>query len=198
MGNRPGAVRADEEMKNINKEAAENAFKTRKKKLDIFLQERGFIKYKTNSYIRRNEIDVLEYIDLQKERYGSKTFTVNYSLIPLYVQHDFLSFDLGERLGELICNKDVWWDYAEENAATVSFQNIIDAIKEFLLTYFDQCSVDEGIKKELLKEKKEREKYGGRLSDTQQAWLNVIDNHADCDEIIQENIKVLNLPSRIK
>ncbi len=48
-----------------------------------------FVKYKANSYIRRNNIDVLEYVNLQKEAYGSQTFTVNYALIPLYVPHDF-------------------------------------------------------------------------------------------------------------
>ncbi len=36
--------------------------------------ENDFYRYKTNAYVRLNNIGLLEYIDLQKERYGSKTF----------------------------------------------------------------------------------------------------------------------------
>jgi len=135
-GNVSGAIRSDEEMQSIDKEVADNLFKNQKKKLDIFLQQNGFLKYKTNSYIRRNNANVLEYIDLQKEKYGSKTFTVNYALIALYVPHSFLSFDLGDRLGNLICDRDVWWDYSNAEIAEVSFQNVIDAIDVFLLPWF--------------------------------------------------------------
>lgn len=81
QGNVSGAIRSDEDMKKIDKNLADSAYKQQKKKLDIFMKERGFVKYKTNAYIRRNEINVLEYIDLQKEQHGSKTFTVNYALI---------------------------------------------------------------------------------------------------------------------
>ena len=85
------------------------------------MAEKGFLKYKTKAYVRRSENDVLEYVDLQKDHYGSKTFTVKYALIPLYVKHDFLTYDLGDRLGKLICQKDIWWDYADENTASTSF-----------------------------------------------------------------------------
>ena len=104
---RKGAIRSDEEMASVDKENAEASFKKQKKILTDFMKEHGFIKYKTNAYIRRNECDVLEYLNLQKEKYGSKTLTVNYALIPLYIPHDFISFDLGGRLGELICGNDV-------------------------------------------------------------------------------------------
>lgn len=196
-GNTSGAIRSDAEMEKINKEEADKAFKVQKELLDYYLSEKGFFKYKTNAYIRRNKVDALEYIDIQKEKYGSKTFTVNYALIPLYVPHEFLSFDLGDRLGKLICNKDVWWDYAEDHMASISFQNVIDAMEKFLLPWFERCSDDDGIKTALLKEKKEREKYGCRLSNTQQAWLDTIDNHDDCDEIIRENIKIFKLPAKM-
>ena len=137
-GNVSGAIRSDDEMASVNKDAADKSFKNQKKKLDLFLQQKGFVKYKTNSYARRNNLNVLEYINLQKERYGSKTFTVNYALIPLYVPHSFFSYDLGDRLGKLICNRDVWWDYSTAEMAEVSFQNVMDAIDKFLLPWFDE------------------------------------------------------------
>ena len=39
-GNVPTAIRSDEEMKSIDKEAADKSFKEEKKKLDIFLQQK--------------------------------------------------------------------------------------------------------------------------------------------------------------
>lgn len=101
-GNVSGAIRSDEELASIDKRAADETFKIQKKRLDAFFQQKEFVKYKANSYLRRNQLNVLEYIDLQKEHYGSRTFTVNYALISLYVPHSFLSFDLGDRLGKLL------------------------------------------------------------------------------------------------
>lgn len=196
-GNVSGAIRSDEEMQSIDKEVADNLFKNQKKKLDIFLQQNGFLKYKTNSYIRRNNANVLEYIDLQKEKYGSKTFTVNYALIALYVPHSFLSFDLGDRLGNLICDRDVWWDYSNAEIAEVSFQNVIDAIDVFLLPWFKERQCNESLKKELLKEELKRKKYGGRLSDIQQDWLNIIDSKDDYSDIICSNIVTFKLPKKL-
>ena len=198
QGNVEGAIRSDEGMENIDKEIADNTFKMQKKKFDTFLNDKGFVKYKTNSYLRRNKIEVLEYISLQKERYGSRTFTVNYALISLYVPHPFLSFDLGDRLGELISGKDVWWDYSDEQIAAKSFQNVMDAIDLYLLPWFDQRETNEMLKKELLKEKKKREGYGGGLSDIQQSWLEAIDSKDDFTEIINANIATFKLPKKLQ
>ena len=196
-GNASGAIRSDDEMASVDKEAADKYFKNQKKKLDLFLQQKGFVKYKTNSYARRNNVNVLEYINLQKEQYGSKTFTVNYALIALYVPHSFLSYDLGDRLGKLICDRDVWWDYSNEENAKVSFQNVIDAIDKFLLPWFEERQCKESLKKELLKEELKRKKYGGRLSDIQQAWLNAIDTEDDYSDIISSNIATFKQPKKL-
>ena len=196
-GNVSGAIRSDDEMSSVDKEAADKSFKGKKKKLDLFLQQKGFTKYKTNSYARRNNLNVLEYINLQKEQYGSKTFTVNYALIALYVPHSFLSYDLGDRLGRLICDRDVWWDYSNEEIAEISFQNVMDAIDDFLLPWFEERKSKESLKRELLKEEQKRKKHGGRLSDIQQAWLNVIDSEDDYSDIISNNIVTFKLPKEI-
>ena len=197
QGNVSGAVRSDDEMSSINKEIAEKAFKTHKKELDTFMKENGFLKHKTNSYIRKNKIDVLEYFDLQKEHYGSKTMTANYALIPLYVPHEFLSFDLGNRLGMLICGRDVWWDYSDDNAASVSFGNIIRAAEEFLLPWFEERTSVDLLRQELIKEKNKRENYGGRLSSIQQMWLELLEKDTDRRDIILKNMEVMKLPAKI-
>ena len=196
-GNVSGAIRSDDEMSSVDKEAADKSFKDMKKKLDLFLQQKGFAKYKTNAYARRNNLNVLEYMNLQKEQYGSKTFTVNYALIALYVPHSFLSYDLGGRLGRLICDRDVWWDYSNAEIAEISFQNVMDAIDDFLLPWFEERKSKESLKRELLKEEQKRKKYGGRLSDIQQAWLNVIDSEDDYSDIISNNIVTFKLPKEI-
>ena len=197
QGNVNGAIRSEEELAHIDKETADNAFKHQKKKLDAFLQQRGFAKYKTNSYLRRNRLEVLEYIDLQKEHYGSKTFTVNYALISLYVPHSFFSFDLGGRLGKLICNKDVWWDYSNEHIAEVSFDNIIEALESFLLPWFTEKESIDSIREELIKAQKECENHGGCLSDIQKIWLETIENNSRDERIVLGNIETLKLPKKL-
>ena len=196
QGNVSGAIRSDDDMVSIDKEVADNSFKAQKRNLDLFLQQKGFVKYKTNSYVRRNKADVLEYINLQKEQYGSKTFTVNFALIALCVPHSFLSYDLGDRLGKLICARDVWWDYSNEEIAKVSFQNVMDAINDFLLPWFEEREHKEVLKMELLKEEQKRKSYGGRLSDIQQAWLDAIDREEDYSDIISSNIVTFKLPKK--
>ena len=196
-GNKPGAVRSDAEMCALNKSAADLAFKTQKKILDRYLAERNFLKYQTGSYIRRNPLDVLEYINLQKESHGSRTFTVNYALVPMYIPQTSFSFVLGDRLGILICGRDVWWDYADDEIAAVSFQNVTDAIERFLLPWFREKADHAEIRRELLKEKRTREQYGGRLSGIQQAWLDALDHPADADAVIRENARVFRLPQKL-
>lgn len=185
-GNR-SLLREDHEMSLIDKAEADNAFKSCKKRyLDTLLKSKGFAQYKTNAYVRRNQADMLEYIDLQKERYGSKTFTVNYALTPLYIHYNFPIYCFNNRLGMLICKKDVWWDYADEDIASVSFENVADAIEEFVLPWFEAHSNDDLIKRALLEK--------GKLSIFERAWLDSIDNHVDCSEIIEKNIELFKLP----
>ena len=197
QGNVSGAIRSDAGMSLIDKDRADKAFKAGKKELDSFLRNKGFLKYKTTAYVRLNRLDVMEYIDLQKEHYGSKTVTVNFALIPLCIPHNYLSFDLGDRLGMLICGKDVWWDYADEKIAAVSFGNIIQAIEVYLLPWFEEKASVNALRQELINKKKERENNGGRLSDIQQQWLDSLDRNTDCEDIISKNTEVLKLPRRI-
>lgn len=182
-------IRTDIEMLVINQTKADEAFKKYKKTiLDESLKARGFLKYKTMAYVRKNAIDVLEYIDLQKERYGSKTFTVNYALMPLYVPHDYIDMWLGDRLGQLINGKDIWWDYSGNNAAKVSFQNVSEAIEIFVLPWFEKYSDEEYLVKEL-------KKVCNKLRN--EKWIKAIDDCDNRSEIINDNIQKLKLPKRL-
>ena len=191
-GNR-SFLRTDDEMQSIDKDEADCAFKLYKKQyLDTLLKSNGFLIYKTNAFVRRNPVDVLEYIDLQKEKSGSRTFTVNYGLTPLYIPHGFINWDNYERIGILICNKDIWWDFANDDIAKVSFENVAKAIEEFVIPWFDARSNDDSIKKMLLDD---REEYG--WSSYKQAWLEAIDHRCNLSETIEENIKLFRLPKSL-
>ena len=190
-GTRP-FLRTDYEISSLYKDESDRAFKMYKKQyLDPLLKAKGFLQYKTNAYVRRNQVDVLEYIDLQKERNGSGTFTVNYALTPLYLPYDYADFCFSERIGMLVCGKDIWWDYANDSIARVSFENVAKAIEEFVLAWFDACSNDDSIKKLLLAKQEEQE---GRLSVHERAWLESLDNHGDCSKTIERNIELFRLP----
>ncbi len=190
-------LRSEKELELIDKNKADEAFKTQKNKMDDFLCQKGFVKFKTSSYIKRNKLDVLEYVDLFKDRYGSKTFTVNYALIPLYTPHSFFYYDLTDRLGILIRNRDTWWDFADEEIAAISFRNVMDAIEIFLLPWFEEMESRESLKKELLRENKIRESYGGD-AEYYCYWLDALDSEEDFTEIINQNIKKFKLPKKLQ
>lgn len=193
-GNR-SFLRTDDEMSSIDKSEADRAFNSCKKQyLDPLLKAKGFLQYKTNAYVRRNQVDVLELIELQKERNGSRTFTVNYALTPLYLRYAFAAFWYSERMGMLVCGKDVWWDYADESMARVSFENVARALEEYVLPWFDAHSNNDSIKKLLLAKQEEQD---GRLSVNERAWLESLENPGDCSGMIEENTKLFGLPKSL-
>lgn len=196
-GNRPH-IRSEKEMLLIDKQVADQAFKKYKKDiLDSYLLSKGFIKYKSNSYVRKNEIDVLEYVDLQKERYGSKTFTVNYAIMPLYVPHQYIVTGFGGRIGTMICNKDVWWDYADDSIAQMSFQNVADAIEQFLIPWFDEYVSEDILLKKLLDDKKKSEQTGRGIPYKNEEWICALEDNGVRAKIISDNIETLKLPQKI-
>lgn len=193
QGNRPH-IRTEQELAAVDKAAADEAFKTYKKLiLDESLLAKGFVKYKTNAYVRKNKIQLLEYIDLQKEHYGSKTFTVNYALMPLYIPLDHLMLGFGDRLGSAVCGKDIWWDFADEAIARKSFQNVADAIDRFVLPWFEKYSDEKTLEKKLFADRRKSR----WLSYPNEEWLNALNEQNDKDEIVSENRKKLKLPKAL-
>lgn len=183
-------IRTDSEMLLVDKEEADVAFKKCKKDImDRFLLDNGFCKYKTNAYIRLNGIGLLEYIDLQKEKYGSKTFCVNFAAMPLYLERKYVNTSLGGRLGTYISGKDVWWDYASEEIAKVSFANVVAAIDAYILPWFEEVSHESGYKEKLLMLQNKR---------LAEEWLNAIEDTKDKETMIKQSIEELGLPKRIQ
>ena len=60
----------------------------------------------------------------------------------------------------------------------------------------DMESIDKAVADNSFKEQK-RKSYGGRLSDIQQAWLDIIDREEDYSEIISSNIVTFKLPKKM-
>ena len=149
-------------------------------------------KYKSSAYVRKNKIDLLEYVDFQKERYGSKTFTVNLGVMPLYIPHEFIVFGFSERLGELICHQDIWWDFAEEMICEKSMDNVKTAIELFAVPWFHKLENENYVVMQLLKEK-----LSSKMSVYNREWLNAIGKRSAQSAIIQENIDELKLPQSL-
>lgn len=189
IGNRQH-LRTEEELLCVNKEEAYFAFKRYKKEIiDDLLLGNGFYKYKTNAYVRLNSIGLLEYIDLQKERYGSKTFCVNFAVMPLYCEGKYIVISLGHRLGTYISGKDVWWDYASENIAKDSFVNVSTAIKKYVFPWFEQVSTEDGYRTELqnLNNKK-----------LAKEWIDAMEKIEDKESLIQQSVAELKLPKKMQ
>lgn len=138
-------LKSDEEMKSIDVMAADAAFKKCKKDvLDVYLKSKGFKLYKTSNYVRLNSIGLVEYINLQKEAHGSRTFTVNFCLFPLYVPHPFITIGYGNRVGSYIRGRDFWWSYHDMSAAEKSFENVVAALDQYIIPWYEEHN-NEGV-----------------------------------------------------
>ena len=191
----PGArvyMRSDEEMAVLDKKAADAAFKKQKKEFDRFMDSKGFYKYKTHAYVRVNRVNVLNYINLQKEQYDSKTFTVNISMMPLYIPHDYIVFGLGRRISYFLNMGNLWFDFADEEAAEKSFNSVKSAIEQYVIPWFDQYNDNEVLRAEL-----SERVVKGFMPRLDQPWLDAIDSYNSSDGIIKDNIKRLKLPVKM-
>ena len=88
-------------------------------------------------------------------------------------------------------------DYSNEQIAEVSFDNVTDALEAFLLPWFDEKDSIESIRKELIKEQKKRDNYGGRLSEIQRMWLEAIESSSRDEKIALGNIEIFKLPKKL-
>lgn len=193
VGVRP-CLRTGDECAALDKKAADAAFRRCKREvIDPFLASQGFRKYKTNAYVRRSGIDVLEYIDLQKEHYGSKTFTLNLAVMPLYTSayepRDVVAFYVSHRLGELICRRDLWWDFADERACAASMENVCAALERYGLPWFRRMSDERYVRLLLMKRK-----LTGRLSVYDEEWLAVLGERRERGALVRQRMEELGLP----
>ena len=184
--------RDEKDMMLLDREQADNAFKKYKKEvLDVIMAEHGFLKWKTKAYVRLNPIGLLEYMDLQKERYGSKTFCVNFAVMPLYAPLDYIDMGLGNRLGHYISGKDFWWDYVDDETAKASFVNVAEAVKLYLLPWLEHFSDEENYRQRLLQDQSK-----SFIGYPNQAWLEALDSQ-EKEAVMEENISRLKLPGKI-
>ncbi|MBR4915325.1 MAG: DUF4304 domain-containing protein [Clostridiales bacterium] len=184
--------RSDLEMQRLDREAADEAYKEKKKILDDYMISKGFFKHKTNTYIRLNKINVLESVNLQKERYGSRTFTVNILLMPMYLPQDSVPFG-GERISYFIGSPDVWWDFGDSKAAETSFENIVEAVDRFVMPWFEKTSDPE-----CLKSMVQEHKVPGQFTNNDYIkWNEVFDSYNDQDDVVLENISRMKLPKAL-
>lgn len=187
------AFRSDLEMQHLDREAADQAYKEKKKLLDDYMISKGFFKHKTNTYIRLNKINVLESINLQKERYGSRTFTVNILLMPMYLPQDSVSFG-GDRISQIMeLPTDVWWDFGDAKTAETSFKNIVEAVDRFVMPWFEKTSDPECLKSMV----REHKVPGQFTRNDYIKWNEVFDSYMELGDVVAENIERMKLPKAL-
>lgn len=183
--------------KPLDKAAANEAFKKYKKEiLDVFFAENGFSKWKSASYIRLRASGLAEMVELQKFRFTGDTFCVNYGVCPLYVPDlkycsCCVGSSIGDRLGCQIRPGGGAWVYQTDETAKISFENVRDMVRLFLLPAFDEFCVEENYLSQLMADK--GKKGVGYRNDLWVKALEVEDRRA----VILENIERLKLPRRI-
>lgn len=128
--------RTEAERETLDKAGADAAFRKGQRELyETVLRPEGFLRWRGAAFVRRSPEDWLEVIELQKERYGTRTFTVNCIVAPIFLPGAEPDMSFAERLGILAVGRDVWWDFAPD-AAEGSFQNVGEAIRRFGLPWF--------------------------------------------------------------
>lgn len=183
--------------KPLDKAAADEALKKYKKEiLDVFFAENGFSKWKSASYIRLKAWGLAEMVELQKFRFTGDTFCVNYGVCPLYVPDlrycsCCVGCSIGDRLGCQIRPGGGAWVYRTDETAKISFENVRDMVRLFLLPAFDEFCVEENYLNQLMADK--GKKGVGYRNDLWVKALEVEDRRA----VILENIERLKLPRRI-
>ena len=108
--------------------------------------------------------------------------------MPLYCESEYIVISFGHRLGTYISGKDVWWDYASEDIAKESFDNVKVAIEKYVLPWFAEVSTEEGYRTKLqnIHNKKLAEK-----------WIDAIDRISNKDVLIKQSIEKLKLPKKM-
>ena len=180
--------RTETELAALDRAGADAAFRAGQRGLyEEVLRPAGFLRWKGGAFVRRSPEDWLEVIELQKERHGSKTFTVNCMAVLLFLPGAEPDMTFAERLGVLAVGRDVWWDFAPA-AAEGSFRNVGEALRRFGLPWFERLRGD-GARKALLRE-------GDRP--WAKAWLAALDARGrDIPaerETVRENCRRLKLP----
>ena len=180
--------RTEAELAALDRAGADAAFRAGQRRLyEDVLRPAGFLRWKGGAFARRSPEDWLEVIELQKERHGSKTFTVNCMAVLLFLPGAEPDMTFAERLGVLAVGRDVWWDFAPA-AAEGSFRNVGEAIRRFALPWFEGLRGD-GLRRALLPER-------GRL--WAERWLAALDARGrDIPaerETVRENCRRLKLP----
>lgn len=185
-------LRTDDALQALDKKLADQAYKqARREKLDPVLRSHGFKRYKTQDYIRQSRLGILELISLHREAYGSRTFTVDVALIPLWLAQDgILRMGFGDRITKLLgADEQLWWDYADLEIASISFQNVAEAIEVGALPWFNAFGDEATLRDHLLAVQDQP-----FLGYDAIAWLEGLENRAARHTIIHQNIDELKLP----
>ena len=189
-----GAAGAVREAGVFDKKEADRAFsRYSKETISGLLGPLGFEKAGKAKWMRINPVGLLEYIDLQKEARGSMTFTVNSALLPMYVKCDYICIGFGNRIGRLICDRDVWWGYGNDGEAKASFQNAAEAIELFVIPWFAQYGSESAYREKLVADIES----GSVLTYPSKEWLEALDSSVRDEGVVRENAAAWNVPKNL-
>lgn len=99
------------------------------------LRLHGF-RRKTSRIIARIQDDILQFVDLQLEAYGSKGFCVNYASLSLFCPRDYLILQPGARLKRENC-AEAWLPAKSHDEADASMAIVVNMARTQAVPFFD-------------------------------------------------------------
>lgn len=124
------------ELTKEQKNTADANYKEQYRRLREFLKEESFTPQGASSFIRINQLDVIESIYIQKDMYGRKFFTVSVSIQPL-CNPSTSCFGHGQRLPSFFLSEgDPWYDYLAPKACEHSFNEVMAQLRQYVLPWF--------------------------------------------------------------
>lgn len=113
----------------------------------------GFKRYKSSNIARITEDSIFQLFNFQKEAYGGKAYTVNVAIRPLYIPHENISLQPGERIGYFSHGYDHWWSYKDEITSESSFLEVSSIITNTILPMLNDLGTSTSLLNEFFNKK---------------------------------------------
>lgn len=107
------------------------------------LVDHGFRRHTGRCFVRYQR-PVAQFLDIQLSSWGSKDFAINYFILPLFPQREYIGSNFAGRFprGK---SGDGWWSAKDHSRADRSMEHVIEKFRSFGLSIYDASQTIDGL-----------------------------------------------------